>query len=114
MRTSSGTSRRSARRTTRAGRAFGVALAGAAATVVLTGCAGFSYTEKTCSDGEYPVLTVGGTGSACVPDGEQPPAGYVRYPEGKVPQEVDDTWDVYWRTHTVDKDGKIVDAPEEG
>ncbi|MFG2639413.1 hypothetical protein ACGFYP_00290 [Streptomyces sp. NPDC048370] len=22
-----------------------------------------------------------------------------------------DKWDVYWRTHTLDKDGKIIDAP---
>ncbi|MEU6366707.1 hypothetical protein ABZ876_13500 [Streptomyces sp. NPDC046931] len=63
---------------------------------------------------EYPVLTVGDTGSACVGEGDQPPAGYVRYPKGKVPQQVDDKWDVYWRTHTLDKDGNVIDAPDAG
>ena len=53
-----------------------------------------------------------GTGSACVPDAEEPPAGYARYPEGKVPQQVDDKWDVYWDTHTLDKDGNTVAAPD--
>ncbi|MFC5800157.1 SCO0607 family lipoprotein [Streptomyces formicae] len=90
------------------------ALAGAAAVVVLTGCSGLEYREDVCSEGEYPVLTVGGTGSACVSDGEEPPAGFTRYPEGKVPQQVDDKWDVYWRTHTLDKDGNIIDAPDAG
>lgn len=85
------------------------ALAGAAAASALTGC---SYQEDICSSGEYPVLTVGGNGSACVPDSEQPPKGYTRYPEGKVPQQVDDKWDKYWRTHTLDKDGNTIDAPE--
>lgn len=37
--------------------------------------------------------------------------GFVRYPKGRVPQQVDDKWDVYWRTHTLDKNGKIIDAP---
>ncbi|MDF6017396.1 hypothetical protein [Streptomyces sp. JH34] len=67
-----------------------------------------------CSDGEYPVLSVGGTGSACVPDAEEPSSGFARYPEGKVPQQVDDKWDVYWDTHTLDEDGTVVDAPEPG
>ncbi|WP_247196297.1 SCO0607 family lipoprotein [Streptomyces sp. GESEQ-35] len=91
-------------------RAAGAALVGAAAVVALTGCS-LGYQENTCGSGEYPVLTVNGTGSACVTDGEKPPAGYTRYPEGKVPQQVDDKWDVYWRTHTLDKDGNIIDAP---
>ncbi|MEU5655201.1 hypothetical protein ABZ802_06250 [Streptomyces sp. NPDC047737] len=90
------------------------ALVGAAAVVTLTGCAGVEYREAICSDGEYPVLSVGGTGSACVPDDEEPPAGFARYPEGKVPQHVDDKWDVYWDTHTLDEDGKIIDAPDAG
>lgn len=83
---------------------------GAAALMTVTGCAGLEYSEAVCSNGEYPVLYVGSTGSACVPDKEEPPAGYSRYPEGKVPKKVDDTWDVYWRTHTLDKNGKIIDA----
>ncbi|MFF0425128.1 SCO0607 family lipoprotein [Streptomyces sp. NPDC004520] len=90
------------------------ALASAAAVVSLTGCAGLEYKEDVCSSGEYPVLSVGGTGSACVPDKQEPPAGFVRYPEGKVPQQVDDKWDVYWNTHTLDKDGNIIDAPAAG
>ncbi|WP_327315770.1 SCO0607 family lipoprotein [Streptomyces sp. NBC_01235] len=90
------------------------ALASGAAVVALTGCAGFEYQEDICSSGEYPVLAVGDTGSACVSDKEEPPAGFVRYPEGKVPQQVDDTWDVYWDTHTLDKDGNIIDIPDAG
>ncbi|MGW7079881.1 SCO0607 family lipoprotein [Streptomyces sp. NPDC054871] len=90
------------------------ALASAAVIVALTGCAGLEYQEDICNSGEYPVMTVGDTGSACVSDGKEPPAGFVRYPEGKVPQEVDDKWDVYWRTHSLDKDGNIIDAPDAG
>ncbi|MEU9993881.1 hypothetical protein [Streptomyces sp. NPDC050848] len=84
------------------------AVTAVAAAWALTGCA---YEEDICSSGEYPVMTVGDTGSACVRNEEQPPKGFVRYPEGKVPLKVDDKWDVYWRTHTLDKDGKIIDAP---
>ncbi|MFF4274121.1 SCO0607 family lipoprotein [Streptomyces sp. NPDC001536] len=89
------------------------ALASLAAVVALTGCS-LAYEEDICSNGEYPVLSVGGTGSACVSDGEKPPTGYTRYPQGKVPQQVDDKWDVYWRTHTLDKDGKVIAAPATG
>ncbi|MDT9699369.1 SCO0607 family lipoprotein [Streptomyces sp. P17] len=85
--------------------------AGVAAALALTGCSGWEYREDICSSGEYPVMTVNGTGSACVANGDEPPAGYVRYPEGKVPKQVDDKWDVYWRTHTLDKNGDIIDAP---
>ncbi|MFC8507739.1 SCO0607 family lipoprotein [Streptomyces sp. NPDC057411] len=94
-------------------RLVGAALASAAAVLALAGC-GFEYQEDVCSSGEYPVLSVGGTGSACVSDKQEPPAGFVRYPEGKVPQQVGDKWDVYWDTHTLDKDGKIIDAPAAG
>ncbi|WP_406859168.1 hypothetical protein ABZO31_02390 [Streptomyces sp. HUAS MG47] len=90
------------------------ALASAAAVVALTGCAGLEYQEDICSSGEYPVMSVGGTGSACVSDEQEPPAGFARYPEGKVPQQVGDKWDVYWNTHTLDKDGTIIDAPAAG
>ncbi|WP_411977123.1 SCO0607 family lipoprotein [Streptomyces solicathayae] len=94
---------------------FGAAaLAGAAAAVALTGCAAFEYREDICNSGEYPVQSVGGTGSACVSDEQEPPAGYVRYPAGKVPEQVGDKWDMYWHTHTLDKDGKIIDAPDAG
>ncbi|WP_234043046.1 SCO0607 family lipoprotein [Streptomyces marianii] len=87
------------------------ALTAAVAAATLTGC---SIRDDICSEGEYPVIAVGGTGSACVPEGERPSKGYTRYPEGKVPQQVDDEWDVYWRTHTVDEGGDIVDAPDAG
>lgn len=44
----------------------------------------------------------------CVPDNEDPPAGFVRYPAGKVPQYVDDEWDLYWSHVTIEPDGSIV------
>lgn len=91
--------------------AAATALSAVAAAVALTGC---SFQGDICSEGEYPVMTVGNTGSACAKDGEEPPKGYVRYPEGKVPQKVDDKWDVYWRTHAVDEDGNIVEVPDAG
>ncbi|MDH6589811.1 hypothetical protein M2161_008917 [Streptomyces sp. SAI-133] len=90
------------------------ALASAAALVTLTGCGGWEYKENICGGGEYPVLSVGSTGQACVPDGKEPDAGYSRYPKGKVPQEVGDKWDVYWDTHTLDEDGKTVKVPSGG
>ncbi|MFE3824685.1 SCO0607 family lipoprotein [Streptomyces sp. NPDC059092] len=82
-----------------------------AAVAALTGC---SMEDATCGGGEYPVMTVGSTGSACVPEDEDPPKGYVRYPEGKVPEHVGDKWDVYWQTHTVDESGKIIEVPAVG
>ncbi|WP_424861462.1 SCO0607 family lipoprotein [Streptomyces sp. MMS24-I29] len=85
------------------------ALTALTAAALLTGC---SFEDSICSDGEYPVMTVGATGSACVPNDEQPPKGYVRYPEGKVPKHVDDKWDMYWRTHTLDTNGKIITVSE--
>ncbi|MGI5451062.1 SCO0607 family lipoprotein [Streptomyces sp. CA-243310] len=85
-----------------------VLFAAAALAATLAGC---SMEDAICRGGEYPVMTVGATGSACVPDGKPPPEGYTRYPEGKVPRHVDDTWDVYWRTHTLDDRGNIIDAP---
>ncbi|KUO20989.1 SCO0607 family lipoprotein [Streptomyces dysideae] len=88
---------------------LGLALAGAAVAAVLTGC---SIKEASCGGGEYPVMTVGSTGSACVSNGEEPPEGYVRYPEGKVPEQVGDKWDTYWSTHTIDKNGKIIEVAE--
>ncbi|MEU5714191.1 hypothetical protein AB0G71_00105 [Streptomyces sp. NPDC020403] len=95
------------RRTGRA--AAGLALAAVTVALLSTGC---SMAEAQCSNGEYPVLSVGGTGSACVPDDEEPPQGYTRYPEGKVPQYVGDKWDTYWETRTVDENGRIVEVPE--
>jgi len=58
---------------------------------------------------EYPVKAVGpGGGSACVSDGQEPPDGMVRYPKGQVPERVGDKWDVYWESHDLDEDGKLV------
>ncbi|MER6045157.1 hypothetical protein ABT136_31165 [Streptomyces sp. NPDC001856] len=90
------------------------AFASVAAVVALTGCSGWEYREDVCASGEYPVLSVGGTGGACVSDGKEPPAGYARYPQGKVPQEVGDKWDTYWDTHTLDEDGNVIDVPAGG
>ncbi|KWV34753.1 hypothetical protein AWV63_00080 [Micromonospora rifamycinica] len=82
----------------------GVGLSG----LLLTGGCGFQ--EDICGDGEYPAIAVGGQGgSACFPEGQEPTAPYVRYPEGKVPQHVDDEWDVYWRDHGIDANGTIID-----
>ncbi|MEU2667994.1 hypothetical protein ABZ622_03845 [Streptomyces sp. NPDC007164] len=88
--------------------AAGLALAAVTTAVLATGC---SMQDAICGGGEYPVMTIGATGSACVPDDEDPPKGYVRYPKGKVPEHVDDKWDVYWRTHSVDEDGRIIEVP---
>ncbi|MFF1647286.1 SCO0607 family lipoprotein [Streptomyces sp. NPDC058240] len=99
-------SARSGRRLSRS--AVGLALASVTVAALTTGC---SLEDAICGGGEYPVMTIGSTGSACVPDDEDPPKGYVRYPKGKVPEHVDDKWDKYWRTHSVDKDGRIVEVP---
>ncbi|MGW1412671.1 SCO0607 family lipoprotein [Streptomyces sp. NPDC002403] len=88
------------------------ALTATAAILSLTGCSGSSLKDSVCGGGEYPVLAVGGTSSDCVPDGKEVPDGYTRYPKGKVPQKIDDKWDVYWRTHTINDKGEVVEAPE--
>ncbi|MFH8518272.1 SCO0607 family lipoprotein [Streptomyces gelaticus] len=88
--------------------AAGLALVAATVAILTTGC---SMQDAICGGGEYPVMTIGGTGSACVPDDEDPPKGYVRYPKGKVPEHVDDKWDMYWRTHSVDRSGRIIEVP---
>ncbi|MFD9971181.1 SCO0607 family lipoprotein [Streptomyces sp. NPDC059017] len=98
----------------RRGRPCGVAAAALAAEVAAAALTGCSFRDDIRSEGEYPVIAVGNTGSACVPEEERPPKGYTRYPEGKVPQKVDDEWDVYWRTHTVDEEGDVVDTPDAG
>ncbi|MFF4185062.1 SCO0607 family lipoprotein [Streptomyces sp. NPDC001691] len=84
-------------------------LGSAAALFAVAGC---STHDAVCGGGECPVLTVGATGRACVDNGQQPPKGYSRFPEGKVPQHVDDQWDRYWRSHTLDKHGRIIDASQ--
>lgn len=84
------------------------------AAVLGAAVAGCSMEDAICRGGEYPVMTVGDTGSACVQNGKQPPEGYTAYPDGKVPKHVDDTWDVYWRTHTLDDKGNTIEAPAPG
>ncbi|GGR29274.1 hypothetical protein GCM10010251_51890 [Streptomyces aurantiogriseus] len=86
---------------------LGLSLVGLSA-ALLTGC---SIEEASCGGGEYPVLAVGSSGSSCVPNGEEPPAGYARYPEGKVPEHVGDKWDEYWSTRTLDENGKVIEVP---
>ncbi|WP_228973013.1 SCO0607 family lipoprotein [Streptomyces sp. DH12] len=81
----------------------------AAAALTLPFLAGCAYQERVCGSDEYPVKAVGNTtGSACVPDGEQPPEGYVRYPAGQVPEHLGDEWDVYWDDRVLDGDGRVV------
>jgi hypothetical protein len=84
-------------------------LAGLTAGLMLV--SGCSIRESICRSGEYPVKAVDSTtGGACVTKGEDPPAGYVRYPTGKVPKYVDDEWDRYWSTHKLDAQGTEVAA----
>jgi hypothetical protein len=82
------------------------AVAALAVTVAVGGC---TLRESICRSGEFPVKAVGSTtGQTCVTDGQDPPAGYVRYPQGKVPRHVDDEWDRYWKTVVVDETGTVV------
>ncbi|MET9531857.1 MULTISPECIES: SCO0607 family lipoprotein [unclassified Streptomyces] len=101
-------------RTASAGNRYGrsvsvLVLTAASMAFALTGC---SQEDAICGGGEYPVLNVGSTGSACASKGHEPPKGYTRYPKGKVPEHVGDTWDTYWQSHTVDRSGKIIKAPK--
>ncbi|MFD4035136.1 SCO0607 family lipoprotein [Streptomyces sp. NPDC058637] len=89
---------------------LGLALATATLALLTGAC---SMQEAMCGGGEYPVLFVGSGGRACVPDGEEPPKGYARYPEGKVPEHVGDKWDTYWMTRTLDANGETVGLPDE-
>ncbi|MFC3736363.1 SCO0607 family lipoprotein [Paractinoplanes deccanensis] len=86
----------------------GVVLAAVAmaAGLLMAGC----LDQAICRNGEYPAAQVGNTGRTCVPDGQEPPAGYVRYPPGQEPQRTDDEWDVYWRTHVIDATGAVVEV----
>ncbi|WP_433718033.1 SCO0607 family lipoprotein [Actinoplanes sp. CA-051413] len=70
---------------------------------------GCTFADAICGSGDYPVKAVGTTtGQDCVPEGQEPPAGYVRYPEGKVPEHVGDKWDEYWSKVVVDERGNVV------
>ena len=46
-------------------------------------------------------------------DGDKVPKGTFRYPEDKTPKHVDDKWDIYWQTHTIDEHGAIIKAPQD-
>ncbi len=81
-----------------------IAVLGMAATLLLGGCG----KDAICGGGEYPVQAIAGTGRQCVPDKQDPPTGFARYPSDKMPKHVDDEWDVYWRTHALDDHGNIV------
>jgi len=87
--------------------AAAIVAAAAGAVLSLGGCA----QDAICGSGDYPVLQVGGTGRQCVAKGQQPPAGWSRFPAGQTPAHVDDKWDVFWRTHTLDKAGRTVEVP---
>ncbi|MDR7278789.1 SCO0607 family lipoprotein [Catenuloplanes atrovinosus] len=77
-------------------------------TTVIAGC---SFQESICAGGEYPVKAIGNaTGRACVADGEEPPSGYVRYPDGQVPEHLGDEWDTYWSSRIIHEDGTITEA----
>lgn len=89
---------------------LGLTLAGVTVALLTSAC---STQDAVCGGGEYPVLAVGSAGSACAPDGEEPPEGYTRYPEGKVPRHVDDEWYTYWSTRTLDENGRTIGLPEE-
>jgi hypothetical protein len=82
-----------------------VLLVAACTMALLTGCG----QEAICGGDDYPVKAVGNTtGATCVPEGQDPPEGYVRYPAGQEPKHVGDKWDKYWQTKIVDSSGKIV------
>jgi hypothetical protein len=83
-----------------------LAAAGVSAVFLVSGC---TLQDAVCSDGDYPVKRIGATeGSQCVPEKQEPPAGYVRYPEGKVPKHVDDEWDKYWSDKAIDSNGNLI------
>jgi hypothetical protein len=90
------------------GRAAVLVLTAAAAVGLTTACS-VDLRDAMCQSNEYPVAVVGYAGGGyCVSDKEQPPKGAVRYPEGKVPQHVDDKWDKYWQSHALDANGKLI------
>ncbi|MFI1603647.1 SCO0607 family lipoprotein [Streptomyces griseofuscus] len=103
------TTHRTRRRTTGTAAAL-VACSATTLAALLTGC---STADAICSDGEYPVQNIGTTGGQCVADGDKVPKGTFRYPEDKTPKHVDDKWDIYWQTHTIDEHGAIIKAPQD-
>ena len=86
--------------------ATALAISGIATVVLVSGCL---PKERVCSEGEYPAKGVGTPhGAMCQTNGQEPPEGYVRYPEGKVPVHLGDKWDRYWSGVIVDSNGNIV------
>jgi hypothetical protein len=82
-----------------------LAIPGMIAILLTGGCT----SDGICGSTQYPVTQVrGGGGGDCVDKGKEPPAGYTRYPEGKVPQQVDDKWDKYWMEHSLDEKGREI------
>ena len=63
-------------------------------TTAVLSVGGCAARERVCGSDDYPVRTVDTTdgGLACAPDGEEPPPGYERFPEGEVPEYVDDLY----------------------
>jgi len=53
-----------------------------------------SYREKMCAQDEYVVYATEypDSGRNCVQNGEEPPQGYQRYPEGRVPHLVEEDY----------------------
>jgi len=82
-----------------------LAIPGVTAILLMSGCS----SDAICSSGEFPVVQVGdGGGQYCAENGEEPLPGFVRFPEGKVPQHVDDKWDKYWSEHRLDENGREI------
>ncbi|WUH88897.1 hypothetical protein OG900_01305 [Streptomyces sp. NBC_00433] len=85
----------------------GLSLTAASLIALSTACS-TDTRDHMCMSNEYPVAAVGSSlGGSCVTSGQQPPAGYVRYPKGQVPAHVDDKWDTYWQSHTLDAHGHL-------
>ncbi|MGH1551367.1 SCO0607 family lipoprotein [Streptomyces sp. L7] len=78
---------------------------------LLSACS-FTTADAMCSSGEYPVLVPGSTRGRRLREERRHPAERLPrgYPKSKVPQHVDDKWDMYWQTHTVDTKGHITAA----
>ncbi|MBO3752008.1 hypothetical protein J5X84_38575 [Streptosporangiaceae bacterium NEAU-GS5] len=73
----------------------------------------FVWREKVCMADEYPVKLIGSsTGSRCVPNGQEPPEGFVRYPAGKVPMYLGDKWDRRWKDAVFDENGDLVERTD--
>ena len=56
----------------------------------MVGCGTFK--ERVCESGEYAVRAIEApeTGRTCVPNGQEPPPGYERFPPGQTPTYLED------------------------